>query len=144
MLWAWVSRSCALGRVIWKCTRWAMTKWSLCMVGYAELKETRSRRNSWQYVISDLTTRLGMNSKELIQEVCKKKHQNKTTDWMPRTKRKIRKSNNNFRSPQKAIINTRGERLKKENDKFSILLAESKNINVLDSGQNKTKTFFFF
>lgn len=63
---------------------------------------------------------------------------------MPRTKRKIRKSNNNFRSPQKAIINTRGERLKKENDKFSILLAESKNINVLDSGQNKTKTFFFF
>lgn len=88
-----------------------------------------------------LSTRLGVKSTNWYKKCCKKKHQNKTTDWMLGTKKKIRKGHDNFKSSQRTVMDTRGEA---QEGKWWVqhLFAEFKNMNIFKF-QDKTKLKLF-
>lgn len=63
------------------------------------------------------------------------------------TKRKIRKNHSHFKSPHREIEATRRQAQGGNDDEFSVLLAESENMNVLrfrKIKQNKTETVSSF
>lgn len=90
--------------VYWMKHAWMKLRWGRIFWSWERLE---AENESLQDVVSDLSTRQRVDSKESIQ-VLWREIQNKTTDWMLGAKRKIRKNHSNCKSLWREIESTRG------------------------------------
>lgn len=91
--------------VHWMKHAWMKLKWGRIFWSWERLE---AEDESLQDVVSDLSTRQWVDSKESIQEVLWREIQNKATDWMLGAKRKIKKNHSNRKSLWREIESTRG------------------------------------